>query len=792
MYVQRVFIESTDGDQPDAGKRAVSGYPPASGAASAGGGVDDGSSYIADSLGTGSAEDAAFLKELFILLTGLPPEARSAVLDAACEGREGLRKSLNSLLVRDSMDSRLDRPLGEETGGEGLGELDADEDSLGPVPDRIGPYIVTGVLGMGASGVVYLAQQREPSREVAVKVLRIDSPLPRRRFERESEFMAALRHPGIAQVYERGIDLASRLPYIVMELVPGALSVRAYAEGQSLNVRDRVKLVLQACEAVVHAHAAGVLHRDLKPANLLVDRTGLLKVVDFGVGRWLGVAGTGVHTMVGSLDYISPEQLVGRAAAPSDVYSLGAVLYELVCGRPPVILAGVTVVEAIGRIERAEPVRPLRINKLCGGDLNSVILKAIAKNTADRYITVAQFADDLRRVLGGEQVTARPDTMFAAVRRAVRRRPAMAAAVVSVVVASGAWGLLTFRQHERQLLAASRMTTAAVQALDFMETRRGSTPIRRKLVDTYLPVTEELVQARPSDRDARYLLARLWDVKGDLYFEANNLRPVRGLREKSLEILNSLADEVPASIHYAHRKSLAMIRLGDVEASEGRQESQSARYRAALEIQEGLVRAGANDPVLLDDLGWSYGRMANDEWTVGNFEAALAFINKQIMMAKQLEVRPGHLSAALWSLQTAHTHAGWLLAMTERRAEAEAHVRAAAEAAERLVKVAPDELRYLSHAVRRALTLIERVEIPAGNEEVVRALVATARARVEQLKRFDAESYETLEVESMLLKVRVGVERAAGHLAEADAILGELAALEVRKRDGTAAASEVK
>jgi len=264
------------------------------------------------------------------------------------------------------------------------------------------------------------------------------------------------------------------------------------------------------------------------------------------------------------------------------------------------------------------------------------------------------------------------------------------------------------------------------------------------------------------------------------------------LREKSLEILNSLADEVPASIHYAHRKSLAMIRLGDVEASEGRQESQSARYRAALEIQEGLVRAGANDPVLLDDLGWSYGRMANDEWTVGNFEAALAFINKQIMMAKQLEVRPGHLSAALWSLQTAHTHAGWLLAMTERRAEAEAHVRAAAEAAERLVKVAPDELRYLSHAVRRALTLIERVEIPAGNEEVVRALVATARARVEQLKRFDAESYETLEVESMLLKVRVGVERAAGHLAEADAILGELAALEVRKRDGTAAASEVK
>ncbi|MEO8202116.1 MAG: serine/threonine-protein kinase, partial [Gemmatimonadota bacterium] len=213
-------------------------------------------------------------------------------------------------------------------------------------PGNIGRYRIIGTLGEGGMGTVYEAEQDQPHRRVALKVIRPDfvSPELLRRFSRESEVLGRLQHPGIAQIYEAGTSDGPHgpQPFFAMELVKGQ-PLNEYATTHSLDLNHRLELFIRTCEAVHYAHQQGVIHRDLKPANILVDTGGQPKVLDFGVARLTdadvqATRQTSVGEVIGTLQYMSPEQVNADPLdldIRSDVYSLGVVLYELLSGHMP-------------------------------------------------------------------------------------------------------------------------------------------------------------------------------------------------------------------------------------------------------------------------------------------------------------------------------------------------------------------------------------------------------------------------------------------------------------------------
>ena len=245
-------------------------------------------------------------------------------------------------------------------------EIDAAEALVG---ETVGGYRIKRVIAAGGMGVVYEAQQEQPRRVVALKVMRagLASRSALRRFEYEAQLLARLRHPGVAQVYEAGThdDGRARVPWFAMEYIPGALDLVSYAVKNKLSTEQRLELMAKVCEAVQHGHQKGIIHRDLKPANILVDTSGQPKVIDFGVARAtdsdlaLTAMQTDVGQLIGTLQYMSPEQC---EADPhdldmrSDVYALGVVLYELLTGALPYRVSQKTVMES-ARTICEEPAR---------------------------------------------------------------------------------------------------------------------------------------------------------------------------------------------------------------------------------------------------------------------------------------------------------------------------------------------------------------------------------------------------------------------------------------------------
>jgi eukaryotic-like serine/threonine-protein kinase len=394
--------------------------------------------------------------------------ARHEWLAVACADDHALLAEVEALLAAHEM---AERALGSQPWA---GPWPRESD----VPDRIGPYRVLGELGRGGMGTVYLAEHADGlfDHPVAIKVTnalsgRPDSDVLVRRFIAERQMVGQLEHPNIVRLLDGGTMDDGR-PFCVMEYVAG-VPIDAHCDRRRLGVDERLRLLAAAARAVHHAHRNLIVHRDLKPSNILVSDDGEVKLVDFGIAKSLETVApysaqartrTGHHLL--TPQYASPEQVSGEpATTATDVYALGLVLYELLCGRRGQDVGRGSYQEIVHAIMSQEPERPstavlrataegpsavtadrvavargttpARLQRKLRGDLDRIVAHAIRKDPARRYQSAEQLAEDIDRYLAGKSVVARGNSATYRVRKfAERRRWAAAAAVVLLVILS--------------------------------------------------------------------------------------------------------------------------------------------------------------------------------------------------------------------------------------------------------------------------------------------------------------------------------------------------------------------
>ena len=365
-------------------------------------------------------------------------------------------------------------------------------------PNVIGRYRITGLLGEGGMGAVYRAEQDQPHRSVALKVIRPDfvSAELVHRFSRESEVLGRLQHPGIAQIYEAGTAEGPHGPqaFFAMELVEGS-TLDVYAESNRLSTDQRLELFIKVCEAVNYAHQRGVIHRDLKPANILVDRSGQPKILDFGVARVTdadvkATMQTSVGQVIGTLQYMSPEQVLADPLdldTRSDVYSLGVILYELLSGKLPYDLGRKVIHEAARIIAIEEPAPLSSVNRNLRGDVETIVVKALEKEKARRYSSAEELASDVRRYLTDQPISARPaSAMYQLVKFARRNRAlvgGLALAAIILIIGTITSTLLAIRATAAERLADTRRTEAEA-ATQLAQQRQQETAAALVLADS--------------------------------------------------------------------------------------------------------------------------------------------------------------------------------------------------------------------------------------------------------------------------------------------------------------------
>ncbi len=423
------------------------------------------------------------VRSLFAQAADLAPDERSAFLDAACRGEPGLRAEVEELLAYDAAsggdqddDGFLKSPVlraPEQAPAESSTPPDREASGL---PVHIGRYRILRFHGEGGMGTVYQAEQDNPRRTVALKVIRpgVISPDVVKRFHHEAQILGRLQHVGIAQVHEAGVDEKGQ-PFFAMEFIDG-MPLDEYVRARDLDAAARLELVALVCDALQHAHDKGVVHRDLKPGNILVDDSGQPKVLDFGVAHVTapGLLSTFRQTqtgqLLGTLSYMSPEQIAADPSAldgRSDVYSLGVILFELLAHRLPYNLEQLPMHEVARVIQQQEPSRLGSVDTLYRGDIEIIAAKALEKDKTQRYATAAQLASDIRRYLHGEAILARPPSALYQLRKFARRHKAIVASLAGIfatlLIGTAVSIFFAVRAAENARVASERERAATYQ-----------------------------------------------------------------------------------------------------------------------------------------------------------------------------------------------------------------------------------------------------------------------------------------------------------------------------------------
>jgi tetratricopeptide (TPR) repeat protein/predicted Ser/Thr protein kinase len=454
-------------------------------------------------------------------------------------------------------------------------------------PDHLGDYRILGVLGQGGMGKVYLAEQQSPKRTVALKVIRPGwaTPALLRRFEHEAEVLGRLQHPGIAQVYEAGVhdDRGERVPFFAMECVRGR-SLVEFAEQERLGIPERLELFAQVCDAVQHAHTKGVIHRDLKPGNIIVPDDGRPRVLDFGVAR-VTDADVNSRTMctvagelVGTVPYMSPEQIAGDAAeldTRSDVYALGVVLYELLTGKLPHDVRHSSIAHAARVIGEQEPARLSSVNRLFRGDIETIVGKTLETHRDRRYQSACDLAEDIRRFLRDEPIMARPPSAGYQLRKFARRNKPVVAGAAAVVISlvlgvlGTSWQAVAATSQSERAQREAANATASMQILVGMleaanpEESVGREPTVRETLDATAASIDELAQGNA------VVEATVRNTIGTVYQSLGQFETAEAmLREAARLFENADGPRAPTTLTARRNLGGALIDLGRLDDAE--------------------------------------------------------------------------------------------------------------------------------------------------------------------------------------------------------------------------------
>ena len=605
------------------------------------------------------------------------------------------------------MDAQLDRSI-REVSASVVRERD---------PERLGPYRVTGVIGRGGMGVVYAATRDDDAyrKQVAVKLVKrgMDTDFVLARFKSERRILARLEHPNIAQLLDGGSAEDGR-PYFVMEHVQG-VAITAYCESKSLNVPARLRLFLSVCSAVQHAHQNMVVHRDLKPSNILVTDEGTVKLLDFGIAKLLqggeeeAIEQTAVGLRMMTPAYASPEQALGQpVTTATDVYSLGAVLYEVLAGRPAHQWDGLTPSEIERAICRQQPEPPSAVapkgpRKALAGDLDNIVLMALRKEPARRYATADQLAADLRRALDHRPVRARPDTLRYRAGKFLRRNriPLAAAAVLSASLIGGtAISIWQARRAERRFELVRKLAGALIYDIhDEIRDLAGSTKARQKIVSTGLEYLGALEREAAGDPNLQWDLAgaylRIGEVQGGTL--GANLGDRKGALESYRKALGLLAG-LRATAQTTQQAAAMEAKIADVLLYYGDLTGSVETYRRAqarvepMAQRNGSVEARRQLASILQGIARAQGQQRN---MAGAQAAALKVLEIRRELAETEKT-----ADSLSSLAEAEAELSMALQRDSRAQEALPHARKALE-----IRLAQAEANRNNTSIQRGLIL---------------------------------------------------------------------------------------
>jgi serine/threonine protein kinase/tetratricopeptide (TPR) repeat protein len=590
-------------------------------------------------------------EDLFAAALALPVAERSAYLKRACDTKPDLIARLTGLI--DTFD-RAAAFVNE-------GAVRA-WDSV----DRIGPYRFLRELGEGGCGIAYLAEQTTPvKRAVAIKVIKpgMDTKAVVARFEAERQALALMDHPNVARVFDAGATHEGR-PYFVMELVRG-IRITEYCAQSRLTIPERLSLFIQVCQGIQHAHQKGVIHRDIKPSNVLVtmhDGHPVAKVIDFGIakatqGRLIDqTLHTEVDQVMGTPAYISPEQAEraqGAVDTRSDIYSLGALLYELLTGQTP-FDAHELAQESIGRLRdrlrTEEPPRPSRrlsslddqslgrVSSSAGAsaaklvkqfrdDLDWIVMQCLEKEPARRYQAVNELISDIGRYLSHESVLARPPSFTYALRKVARRNRVMFVSaltfvlfvtVFAIAMTIQAKRIATERdQAEREREKAQKVSNVALNVFaiaDPFQSLAHGVSVSALLDQAAESIDREL-------RDQPAARARLLHALGRAHIRRGELKPAIDRFEEAVQILGRTPDAQADALSAMIYLSMALRNSGELHrAREILVDAEELAKRNGLQQSSGYAKLLLNR-----------GRVSMFE---GRIPAALADLEKSLQLYK--------------------------------------------------------------------------------------------------------------------------------------------------------------
>jgi serine/threonine protein kinase/tetratricopeptide (TPR) repeat protein len=675
------------------------------------------------------------ISEVMEKALSLATTQRKQYLKETCAHDSELRREVESLLAsHEQAGSRfLNVPAGRPDAA-----LQSTERLPVRAGCRVGPYLVGDEIGHGGMGEVFAATRADGQYEkkVALKLVRsgYETAFLLERFRNERQILAGLDHPNIARLLDGGTT-EDDVPYLVMELVEGE-PIDAYCDARKLTVTERLHLFRQACSAIQYAHQHLVIHRDIKPSNILVTQDGTPKLLDFGIAKLLDTSGSTEATVLRPMTpaYASPEQIRGEPiTTATDVYSLGVVLYQLLTGHSPYRVGTSTPHELSRAITETEPERPssvilreaenarnrvevvsqtregspAKLQKRLTGDLDNIVLKALRKEPGRRYSSVEQFAEDIRRHLGGLPVSAHKGSWSYRAGKFVQRHKAgvVAATLVLGTLVTGV--VVTLR--EAHIAEANRRRAEArfndVRKLanslifeihDSIQDLPGATLARKLIVQNSLEYLDSLAHESGNDVSLQRELATAYDkvgrVQGGVY--RSNLGDTKSALEsfqKSLRIRKAIVKTNPRSVDDNLALAASYCRLGELQwGGSGDVNSGYETCSEGVAISETLAKSEPNNKVVLRELASEYftaGRIQTGGGTLaslGNLTVGTEFHRKALGIEEKLAAMRAPLFEDERQVGVINTTLGYDMLKLGETSRAIAYLNASREAFERL------------------------------------------------------------------------------------------------------------